>query len=574
MGILHLDTAQCSIKGRKSDNEDYAVIEIPTDDYLLRNKGVTLAVADGVSSAEAGKEASFTATTCFVKDYYNTPDTWSVSHCGEKILSTINLKLYRKSHEFTTEGKGFLCTFSAVVIKGKTAHYFHVGDSRVYHLREGVIRQLTRDHTATIVDGKPFLARALGMDNRLHVDYGKISLEAGDRLLISSDGIHDFLSEEELQIILNASLPVSEITETLKTRALDNNSDDNISAVVAIVVDLPEESLDDYSTKLTRLPFPPSLSAGMKIDGYYVEEEIFASSRSQLYRVRDIETGKIYAMKTPSRNFEDDIGYIDRFIQEEWIGSRIHNPHVVAVFRQTNSRTFLYYLMEYLEGCGLDKWMQQHPLPSPKRAIDIVKQVANGLQAFHDNEAVHQDIKPANIFITTDGKVKIVDFGSVFVAGIAESYRPLEINDALGTAGYSDPQYLLGHNAGFQGDVYSLSTITYEIFTGKLPYGDKVENCTTVFEYDRLRYQNASQYNPVIPEWFDRALEKGVKFDAEQRYTNIATLIHDLTHPNPEFLKDDPAVEQKTSTLLFWKLVSSFWFITFLLVIYLFSQTE
>ncbi|MFT5691389.1 MAG: serine/threonine protein phosphatase PrpC [Oceanicoccus sp.] len=574
MGILQLDTAQCSIQGRKSDNEDYAVIEIPADDYLLRNKGVTLAVADGVSSAEAGKEASFTATTCFVKDYYSTPDTWSVSHCGEKILSTINLKLYRKSHDFTTEGKGFLCTFSAVVIKGKTAHYFHVGDSRVYHLREGKLNQVTRDHTATIVDGKSFLARALGMDNRLHVDYGKISLEAGDRLLISSDGIHDFLSEKELQTILTSSLPVSEIAETLKRRALDNESDDNISAVVAVVVDLPAESLDDYSTKLTRLPFPPPLSRGMKIDGYYVEEEIFASSRSQLYRVRDIETGKIYAMKTPSRNFEDDIGYIDRFIQEEWIGSRIHSPHVVEVFRQIKSRTFLYYLMEYLDGITLDKWMQQHPLPSPKKAIDIIKQVASGLQAFHDNEAVHQDIKPANIFVMTDGNVKIVDFGSVFVAGIAESYRPLDLDDALGTAGYSDPQYLLGHNAGFQGDVYSLSTITYELFTGKLPYGEKVENCTTAFEYDKLRYQNASLYNPVIPEWFDRALEKGVKFDAEQRYSNITNLIYDLTHPNPEFLKDDPIVEQKTNTLLFWKLVSSFWFITFLLVIYLFSQTE
>ena len=574
MGILQLETAQCSIKGRKSDNEDYAVIEIPEDDYLLRNKGVTLAVADGVSSAEAGKEASFTATTCFVNEYYNTPDTWSVSHSGEKILSTINLKLYRKSHEFTTDGKGFLCTFSAVVIKGNTAHYFHVGDSRIYHLRAGQITQVTRDHTATIVDGKSFLARALGMDNRLHVDYGKISLEEGDRLLISSDGVHDFLSEIELQAIMTSSLPASEIAELLKTRALDRESDDNISAVVAVVVGLPEESLDDYSTKLTRLPFPPPLSSGMKVDGYYVEEELFASSRSQLYRVRDIETGQIYAMKTPSRNFEDDISYIDRFIQEEWIGSRIHNSHVVAVFRQTKTRTFLYYVMEYLEGIGLDQWMKQHPLPSPKKAIGIVKQIASGLQAFHDNEAVHQDIKPANIFITRDETVKIVDFGSVFVAGIAESYRPLDVDYALGTAGYSDPQYLMGRNAGFQGDVYSLSTITYELFTGKLPYGDKVENGTTAFEYDRLRYQKASRFNPVIPEWFDRALEKGVKFDTEQRYSNIANLVYDLTHPNPDFLKDDPVVEQKTNSLLFWKLVSSFWFVTFLLVIYLFSQTE
>lgn len=574
MSSLNLETALCSVKGLKPENEDCAAIEIPTDEYLLRNKGIALAVADGVSSAEAGKEASNTAITRFIKDYYNTPDTWSVSQCGEKILSTVNLKLYRKSHEFTTESKGYLCTFSAIVIKGKTAHYFHVGDSRIYHLRNNKLTQITRDHTATIIDGKPFLARAMGMDNRLHVDYGKFPIEKGDRLLVSSDGIHDFLTEQELSELLLAQGSVENIVEALKDRALLNNSDDNISAIVAIVKGLPEESLDDYSTKLTRLPFPPPLSVGMKLDGYVVEKELFASSRSQLYRVRDEDTGEIFAMKTPSRNFEDDIGYIDRFIQEEWIGSRIHNPYVVSVYRQTKPRRFLYYLMEYLEGIGLDTWMEQNRLPHPKTAITIIKQAADGLQAFHDSEAIHQDVKPGNIFITKSGDVKIVDFGSVYVAGLAEQYRLLDHEEALGTAGYSDPQYLMGQNAGLQGDVYSLATITYEMFTGELPYGDKVEYCTTAFDYDRLRYRSATKYNAVIPEWFDRALEKGVKFDPEQRYSNLPNLLKDLTQPNVEFLRDDPIIEQKTSTLLFWKLVSGFWFITFLLVIYLFSQSD
>lgn len=575
---LKIDSALLSTQGLKSLNEDCAIVEVPTNDHLFKNKGIVLAVADGVSSAEAGMEASSTAITRFVEDYYNTPDTWSVSHSGEKILSTINLKLYRQSHEFTNANKGYLCTFSAVVIKGKTAHFFHVGDSRIYHLRNGNLNQVTEDHTGNIIDGKAFLSRAMGMDNLLHLDYGKFPIEKGDRLLVSSDGIHDFLSDTEILELLSASESLETIAESLKEFALRRGSDDNLSVVLANIESLPEESIDDYNAKLVRLPFPPSLEPGMKLDGYVIEKELFASSRSQLYQVRDEKNGKVFAMKTPSRNFEDDFSYIDRFIQEEWIGSRINSPYVVDVHRQKKPRRFLYYLMEYLQGIGLDQWMLENPLPSPKRAISIVKQIGLGLQAFHDMEAIHQDLKPANVMITKDEKddieIKIVDFGSVHVSGLAELYRTLEHNEALGTAGYSDPQYLMGSNAGFQGDVYSLATITYEMFTGKLPYSDKVENCKTAYDYDRLRYNSASQFNLAIPQWFDRALEKGVKLDPQQRYLNIESLMRDLTQPNLEFLKDDPVVEQRSSTVLFWQLVSGFWFVTFLLVVYLFSQAD
>lgn len=569
---LKLQTALHSVQGRKLINEDCAAVHIPDSEHLLSSKGAALVVADGVSTAEAGKEASETAVGRFVDEYFQTPDTWSVSHSGEKILSTLNLRLFRKSHEFITETKGYLCTFSALVIKSRTAHFFHVGDSRIFLLRDGELKTLTRDHISMVADGKPFLSRALGMDNFLNVDYGRIALEEGDRILLTSDGVHDFIPQETLIELLQANKPAEDISQSMIDTALEHDSDDNISAVVAIVDELPSENIDDYSAKLTRLPFPPDLEPGMKIDGYCVERTLFASSRSQLYLVKDENTGERYAMKTPSKNYEEDISYIDRFIQEEWIGSRINNQHVVKVIRQDRQRNYLYYLMEVVTGIGLDEWMELNPHPRPKLAIGIVKQIAEGLQAFHDNEALHQDLKPGNILVDRENNIKIVDFGSVYVAGLAEIYHALEHEGALGTASYSDPQYLMGKNPGIRGDLYSLATITYEIFTGHLPYGDKVEHCQTAFDYDRLRYLHAFNFNPVIPVWFDRALEKGVSFDMEKRYTTIPDLLQDLTHPNPGFLKDDPVEEQKSSTLMFWKLLSGFWFMTFLLVIYLFSQ--
>jgi protein phosphatase len=105
-----------------------------------------------------------------------------------------------------------------------------------------------------------------------------------------------------------------------------------------------------------------------------------------------------------------------------------------------------------------------------------------------------------------------------------------------------------------------------------LPYGEAIEECQTAFDYDKLRYHSASSVNPVIPVWFDKALEKGLAFDLEQRYKTIDGLMKDLLQPNPNFLKDDPVVEKNTNTLMFWKLLSRFWFLTFFLVIYLFYQ--
>ena len=545
--------------GIKPINEDAASFVIPEQSNQIEHKGICCVVADGVSSAEAGQQASHIAVSQFTQDYYQTPDTWSVSHAGQKILSAINLSLFKRSHEFNNEEKGYLCTFVGLVFKSQTAHFFHVGDSRITRHRNGTFKQLTRDHSAVISESKSYLTRALGMDNNLHVDYGKLALEVGDQFLLSSDGVHEFISETELAAVLDNDGSAAEKAERLMSLALENGSDDNLSCIVANVESISNQSLDDFNTQLTRLPFPPELEPGMKLDGYRVEKELFASSRSQLYLVRDEETEQKLVMKTPSVNFCQDTGYIDRFIQEEWIGKRIDSDKVVKIINQQRPRTCLYYLMEWLPGISLDKWMRDHPYPSPKRAIAMVKQIALGLKAFHDKETIHQDLKPANILIDQDDRIKIVDFGSTFVAGTAEIFKPLQHEGALGTASYSDPNYLLGKNTGIQGDLYALATICYEMFTGKLPYGEKVEDCRSHHEFDRLRYISANRYNPVIPIWFDRALEKGVKIDLEHRYVTIEQLLQDLTHPNPDFLLDVPEAKAERSKTTFWMMLSGFW---------------
>lgn len=578
MTQAQLDIASFCEAGVKPINEDAVGFEQPEESYALENKGIALALADGVSTAEAGREASRTAVDRFLEEYYQTPDTWSVASSGEKVLSTINLRLFRKSHEFVTTTKGYLSTFSALVIKSRTLHFFHVGDSRIYLLRDGDMIQLTTDHVATIDENRTCLSRAMGMDSLLNLDYGHRELIPGDRLLLTSDGVHDFIAVPELQQLLSSGSKASEICQAMHSAAMDAGSDDNLSALVALVNHLPESNLEDYSAELTRLPFPPDLTPGMKLDGYLVVKELFASSRSQLYLVEDKASQSLCVMKTPSRNIEEDLSAIDRFIQEEWIGRRIHSPYVVRVIQQQRRRTALYYLMEYVDGIGLDRWITEHQPAIPKLSIAMVKQIAEGLKAFHDNEAIHQDLKPANIMLTNSSiaagepQALIVDFGSVYVAGLAELQRPLIHEGALGTASYSDPLYLLGRNPGIQGDVYALATIVYEIFTGQLPYGESIEECRDALDYDRLRYVNAARHNAQIPVWFDAALEKGVAFDLQQRYQTIDELLWDLCQPNPLFLQTDPVIEKNASSLTLWKLLSGFWFLSFVLLIYLFTR--
>lgn len=570
MSELKLQIASFCDAGIKAINEDSLGYFQPSESYPLRTKGIALCVSDGVSTAEAGKEASETAVNHFIDEYYRTPDTWTVSHCGENILSTLNLNLYRKSNEYS-DNKGFLCTFSAIIIKGCTGHYFHVGDSRIYLLRQGQLKQITKDHTARISDNSAVLSRAVGMDNRLHIDYGRINLEQGDRLLLSSDGVHDFIKASDLESILAQEKDVKQAASRLHDLALSQQSNDNLSAIVADVESLFLQDQEEHSAELTRLPFPPDLQAGMILDGYKVVREVFASSRSQLYLVQDVETGFECVMKTPSMNFEDDMTYIDRFVQEEWVGLRIQSPHVVRLIKQERKRTALYYLMELVEGVQLDVWIAQHMPPSPKQAFRIIRDVAQGLQAFHAYETVHQDLKPGNVMVRADGSAVIVDFGSVYVAGLAELARANE-TEALGTAGYADPNYILGRHPGFAGDVYSLATICYEVFTGHLPYGEIINECRREQDFDGLRYRPAAGFNPQIPLWFDRALEKGVQFSLEERYGTIPELMQDLSQPNPDFLMEEPPSRQRANSELFWKLMSGFWFATLLIVMYLFSQ--
>ena len=558
-GQLKFTLGQATYAGIKPENEDSIGIRIP-EGHLLTTKGAVAIVADGVSAAEAGKEASDTCVTSFLSDYFSTPESWTVKKSTQQVLNALNRWLYGQGQRFLQAEKGYVCTLSLVVFKSRTAHVFHVGDTRVYRYRNGDLEQLTRDHATRINKEQSYLTRAMGLDMWLDVDYRAMDIEQGDIFLLTSDGVHDFISRQEIRDRLSSlSDNPEEDCNAMIASALEHQSHDNLSAQIIRIDHVPSEQADDAFRRLTQLPFPPALSPGQVLDGYRIEKELHASSRSQLYLVTDTRSDEHLqcVMKTPSVNFVDDPAYIERFIMESWIGRRIDSRHVVRVLEDDRERSCLYYVAEFVQGESLEQWMRRHPKPNIHSVIDIAEQIVRGLRALHRRETWHQDIKPANIMVNDEQQVTLVDFGSCFVSGLAEISSAIERDVILGTAQYSAPEQILGRPVTASADQYSLAVVLFEMLTGKQPFDGGLEQANSTAAYSRLNYVPAYHYNPLVPVWMDAAIKKALSFSPELRYQDVSEFLHDLQNPNTEFSRQASLPLAQRNPVRFWQVVAA-----------------
>jgi len=583
---LAVTIGQASIAGIKAENEDFLGCYIPSseteDATQLESKGIAIAIADGMSGSDGGKEASQVSVSQFLSDYYGTPESWTVKQAASKILTALNTWLYSQGQQKYGTAKGMVTTFSALVIKSQTAHLFHVGDSRIYRFRDVSLIQMTRDHRVWISNDRDYLSRALGIDPHLEIDYRTTAVQEGDIFLLSTDGIHDFVGDKEIQEILEAHKtdPQKAASELIKA-AETNGSDDNISAQILRVDSLPEPDKTEFYEHLTQLPFPPDLKAGNIIDGYKIVRELNASSRSQVYLAEDTlfkpekENGKAntpqktprkVVIKTPSVNFEDDPSYIDLFLHEEWVAKRLQSPHLIKVCGMDRKRTFLYTVVEYVQGQSLKQWMSDNPSPSLIQVRGTIDQIARGLRAMHRLEMIHQDLKPDNILLDEFNTLKIIDFGSTKIAGLAEIKSVIEHNAIVGTANYSAPEYFKGESGTNRSDIYSLGVIAYEMLTGKLPYGEITAERASK---KKLNYVSARQYNPMIPDWIDACLKKAVHPNPEKRYALLSEFISDFSKPNQALLErhsSQPLIERHP--LIFWRGLAIVQLIVILFLLY------
>jgi len=567
---LKIRVGFCSNKGIKEENQDSVGHFIPDNIALLAGKGAAFALADGVSSSAEAKQASQCSVTGFLDDYFSTPDSWSVKKSGGKVLTALNNWLYSQSNQYHDISRGLATTFCGLVIKSTTAHLFHVGDSRIYLFRDNNLELLTTDHRIHMPGEQEYLGRAMGIDYRLDIDYKALPVEVGDIFFIATDGVHDYLSDKEiLEVLKSKREDLTLLCENIIAKSLENSSLDNISCQAIQITELPSQDVDEVYSQLTKLPFPPELYEGVILDGYRVTRELHASSTSQLYLAIDTDTHEKVVLKTPSINFEDDPAYLERFQMEEWVGRRIKSPHVIRTIEQTRPRRFLYYVMEYIEGKTLEQWMADQDEPDLTMIRNIVSQAISGVRAFHRLDMLHQDLKPGNIMITAEGLVKVVDFGSTKIAGMADVSTPIERKELLGTKHYTAPEYLIDGTGTTQSDLFSLGCITYEMITGKLPYGDALYRATDRTSQRKLKYSPISNHIDNIPTWIDKAIRKAVQIDPANRYEKMSELESDLRKPNPLFLKEEQLPLLERNPIGFWKTISGLLFVANLILVYL-----
>ncbi len=559
---IKVSVGQSCSSGAKEVNEDCLGVQIPDEETILL-KGIAAVVSDGVSAARYGKEAAEMCVQGFLTDYFSTPDSWAVKKSCQKIINSLNRWLYGQSQAVALDAeKGYVSTMTALVLHSNSASIFHIGDTRISRIRDGRVEVVTRDHSSKIATDTVYLNRAMGLNLSPKVDFRELELEVGDIFLMSSDGVHEYVSDQNILKALELD-SLDGAASCLTEIALKNKSPDNLTALFVRVDSLPEASHEEMQRFLLERPFPPALLPGNVIDGLEVERVLFESSRSQLYRVTDKETGIRYAMKTPSVNFADDPAYIERFAIEEWVGKRVDNPHLVKVLEREKKPRFLYYLMEELVGKNFQQVMNERGGKlTLKETQELVGQALVGLRALHRKEVLHQDLKLDNIMLCEDGVVKLIDYGACSVASM-QSIEVAHIRDEIvGTLDYTAPEYRLGKKGSRQSDLFSVAMITYKLLSGgKHPYGSAWKKAKGNADFKNLRYVSVREHTPDLPRSVDVTLARALDCDEKKRYESLSEFLKDLKTAKEGSSHSDHVPFLETNTIFFWKFVSGFLFL-------------
>lgn len=552
---LQISIGQCSDKGRKEINQDFHGVLIP-EPPLLSSKGIAVALADGISSSDVSHIASQTAVKSFFSDYYCTSEAWSVKTSAHRVIAATNSWLHgqtRRGKHADDRDRGYVCTFSALVIKSTTAHVFHVGDARVSLVSGASIEHLTQEHRLVISSRESYLSRALGVSQQIEIDYIARSIKIGDIFVLATDGVHEHVDNRFLLAAIGGhAADLDAAAKAIVAEASRRGSTDNLTVQVIRIDSLPLGEGVEAVDQAALLPLPPVPEVREVFDGYRIIRKLHGSSRSHIFLATDIETGTTAVLKIPSIDLRGDPAYLRRFMLEEWVARRIDNAHVLKPHLLPRPRKYLYVATEFVEGQTLRQWMTDNPRPELETVRSIIEQIARGLQAFHRKEMLHQDIRPENIMIDRTGTVKIIDFGAVRVAGITETATAEAGEGVPGTHQYAAPEYFLGEPGTSRSDLYSLGTIAYEMLTGRLPYGTRMAAATTRSQQMKADYEPAFDENRNIPAWVDFALRMAVQADPRKRYGELSEFTWNLRNPDPAALNARrPLMERNPAAV--WK---------------------
>ena len=259
---------------------------------------------------------------------------------------------------------------------------------------------------------------------------------------------------------------------------------------------------------------------------------------ADVYKAMDEKLNRMVAVKVLKPEFREDKTFIAKFRTEAQAAAGLSHPNVVNVFDVGEDRGVYYIVMELVEGITLKDYINRKGKLSVKEATSIAIQVSMGLEAAHNRGIVHRDVKPQNIIISTDGKVKLSDFG----IAKATSSNTISSN-VMGSVHYSSPEQVRGGYSDYKSDIYSLGITLYEMVTGRVPF-DGDTTVAIAIKHLQEEIEAPSKYTPNLPFSLEQIILKCTQKSPDRRYKNMAELIDDLKHslmdPNGNFVTVTP----------------------------------
>ena len=542
---LSVDVGHSSLTGPRERNEDFCGVVTP-EGPELENKGLVAALGDGLGGHKGGREASEYTVRGLLCDYYATPDTWGVHRAIDKVVTALNRWILSQSAR-DPELAGMATTLSAIVLRGRRWYSAHIGDSRIYLLRDGALQRLTTDHLWDHPELKNVLSRAVGLDAHLLLDYAEGELQEGDRFVLLSDGVWGVLPEATMAQVLLDNPEAQAASAALTSLALAQGGQDNASAVIVDIAKLPPEKLRDSLETVTRLPLPPRLKPGQELDGLRVEEVLHDSRLTLLYRVRDAKSGRPLVLKTLQPECAGDNDEIASFVTEEWRARRVVSPFFPQIV-PAEERSCLYFLMTWHEGATLQQMLDADHHFTVAEVVQHGVRLLKGIAALHRLDIAHRDIKPANVHLGHDGRLRVLDLGVAISSG--ESAKN-EGNP--GTPSFMAPELFDGVAAGVEHDLYAAGVTLYHLLTRKYPYGE-----IEPFQHPKFGEPvPPTRWRPEVPAWVENLLLKAVAKDPKQRFETaeefLLALERGAARPVAAPVRK-PLAER--NPLLLWKIVA------------------
>ena len=291
------------------------------------------------------------------------------------------------------------------------------------------------------------------------------------------------------------------------------------------------------------------LEVGMYIaDRYEIVGKIGTGGMADVYKAMDLTLGRNVAVKVLKPEFSEDLNFVTKFRTEAQSAAGLEHPNIVNIYDVGSERGMHYIVMEYVEGITLKTYIEKKGQLSFKEAISIAIQVGRGIEAAHNKGIVHRDIKPQNIIISTEGKVKVTDFG---IARVANSNTIS--SDVMGSVHYSSPEQARNGFVDGKSDIYSLGIVMYEMVTGRVPF-DGDTTVAVAIQHLQEEMVTPSAYAPNLPISMEKIILKCTQKNPDRRYASMTALLSDLrkalVSPDEDFVVMVPAVNQDKTRVI------------------------